>query len=367
LTDTFMVLQGDAHITFDIAKALDAHRKTEADATIILREVLEPWAYGVVVCDSDMRITAFQEKPLKGQEQSNLVSTGIYCLELDVIDLIKSGESDFAHDVFPQLLKEKKRLFGFVSKGAWMDIGSRRGYLEGTKLVLENSNLPDDIVVKENVTIDATACITGPVLIENGVSVGPGSQIGPNVVLKEGVTITEKATIQNSTVLEEAQLGDRSQIQDSIIGEKALLANDVIVSGSIIGPGSELEDFVRIENGSRIWPGIIVHANTLVQGRLVLPTDQPFYFYSDVGKYTGITATSVSELANKIQEVDVKAVEFHLYRRDFERWIREVYQAFELVDRIARLRKEAISGEELQSKLICTIQNWYTEFVELNR
>jgi hypothetical protein len=139
------------------------------------------------------------------------------------------------------------------------------------------------------------------------------------------------------------------------------------VSGSIIGPGSELEDFVRIENGSRIWPGIIVHANTLVQGRLVLPTDQPFYFYSDVGKYTGITATSVSELVNKIQEVDVKSVEFHLYRRDFERWIREVYQAFELVDRIARLRKESISGEELKSKLTSTIKNWYTEFIELNR
>ncbi|UCH37750.1 MAG: nucleotidyltransferase family protein, partial [Candidatus Bathyarchaeota archaeon] len=43
LTDTFMVLQGDAYMTFDIAKALDVHRKTEADATIILREVLEPW------------------------------------------------------------------------------------------------------------------------------------------------------------------------------------------------------------------------------------------------------------------------------------------------------------------------------------
>lgn len=367
LTDTFMVLQGDAYMTFNLAKVVNVHRRTKADATIILREVSDPWLFGVVVCDSDMRIAAFQEKPLQGQEQSNLVSTGIYCLELDVIDLIQSGESDFAHDVFPQLLKEKKRLFGFVSKGAWMDIGSRKGYLEGTRLVLENSNLPDNIMIKKNSTIDATTRIIGPTLIESGVSIGQSSQIGPNVVLKAGVTVAKKTVIQNTTVLEDTLLGDRVRIQDSIIGEKASLANDVTVYGSIIGPGSELEKFVRIENGSRIWPGIIVHANTRVQGRLILPTDQPFYFYSDVGKYTGITATTVLELATRIQEVDVKSVEFHLYRRDFERWIREVYHAFELVEKIVSLRKEAVIGEKLKSKLITTIKDWYTDFIETNR
>jgi mannose-1-phosphate guanylyltransferase/phosphomannomutase len=362
-----MVLQGDAYMTFNIAKALDAHRRTKADATIILREVSDPWLYGVVVCEPDMRITAFQEKPPQGQERSNLVSTGIYCLELDVIDLIQSGESDFAHDVFPQLLKEKKRLFGFVSEGLWMDIGSRRGYLEGTRLALEDSNPPDNIVIGKHTTIDATIHITGPTLIEDSVTIEEDSHIGPNVVLKYGVTVAKNAKIQNTTVLEEAQLGDRSRIQDSIIGEKATLANDVTVFGSIIGPGSELEEFVRIENGSRIWPGIRVHANTQVQGRLVLPTVQPFYFYSDVGKYTGITASTVLELANMIQEVEVQSVEFHLFRRDFERWIREVYQAFDLVERIARLRKEALKGKQLKNQLITTIKDWYNSFIELNR
>ena len=126
LTDTFLVLQGDAYTTIDLAKALAFHRQSKADATIILKEVSDPWLYGVVVCDSNGRISAFQEKPQKGQERSNLVSTGIYCLELDVLDLITSGECDFAKDIFPRLLNEGRRLFGFViTRAGRLELGSK--------------------------------------------------------------------------------------------------------------------------------------------------------------------------------------------------------------------------------------------------
>lgn len=365
LTETFVVVQGDAYTTIDLAKALDFHRRLNADATIILKEVLDPWLYGVVVCDSNGRISAFQEKPQKGQERSNLVNTGIYCLDLEILDLITSRECDFAKNVFPQLLDEEKRLFGFIGEGSWVDVGSLRGYLEGTRLVLEDSYHPDYILIGKNTAIDETANIKGSTLIEDNVSIGEDSQIGPYAVLKNGVKVGEKTTIQNATILEHATLGSQCKIQESVIGEQATLANSVIVDGSIIGPGSILEESVQVKDGSRIWPSVRVDTNTLVQGTLVLPTEKPFYFYSEIGKYTGVTASTILELVSTIQKVGGQSVEFHLYNRDFERWIRDVFQANMLVARIASIRKEALKGEELRKKLISTIEDWYEYSIEL--
>lgn len=173
--------------------------------------------------------------------------------------------------------------------------------------------------------------------------------------------------IQNAAILEQAKLGSQCRIQESIIGEQATLANSVFVDGSIIGPGSMLEESVQVKDGSRIWPGISVDANSLVQGTLVLPTNKPFFFYSDIGKYTGITASTILELTSLIKKVEVESVEFHFYRRDFERWIRDVFQAIELVVRIASLRREGLNGEELRKKLVATIEDWYEYSIELDR
>ena len=52
-----------------------------------------------------------------------------------------------------------------------------------------------------------------------------------------------------------------------------------------------------------------------------LPRDKAFYFFTSIGNYTGEFAISLDEFAKKILDVDVKSLEFHLYRGDFERWI----------------------------------------------
>ena len=46
--------------------------------------------------------------------------------------------------------------------------------------------------------------------------------------------------------------------------------------------------------------------------------NENFYFFSSIGNYTGEAATSFKEFLDKIREVEVKSLEFHLYRGDFE-------------------------------------------------
>ncbi len=372
LNNTFLVIQGDAYTDIDLKKALSFHRQYKADATIILKESPEPWLYGSVVRDADGKITEFQEKPQRGEAKSNLVSTGIYCLEPDVLDFIVHGECDFAKNVFPRLLSEEKRVLGFVAEGFWVDVGNLRGYLEGTRQVLEtpprNSGSSQfHVSIGKNVAIDATVNVKDPVLIEDRVSIAKNCQIGPYAVLKEGVKVGAGSTVENAVIFEGADLGSLCKIGGSILGEWASLADRVTVDGSVIGPGSILEESVQIRNGSRVWPGIRVNSNTSVEGTLTLPTDRPFFFHTDVCKYIGVTASTISEMADILEKVDITAIEFHLYRRDFERWIRDVFHANILAERIAALREDYLRGEYLRGQMVSLVREWIERSTEHDR
>lgn len=63
-----------------------------------------------------------------------------------------------------------------------------------------------------------------------------------------------------------------------------------------------------------------------------------FYFFTSVGNYTGQSAMSLEEFANKIREVETTSLEFHLYRGDFEKWTDEVLEDSELTEKISDLK-----------------------------
>ncbi len=376
LDGTFIVTQGDAFTTIDLRKALEFHQQTQADATIILKEVPDPWLYGTVILGSDGRITAFQEKPPRGQEKNNLASTGIYILEPEVLDFTTPIECDFAKDVFPHLVNEGKNLYGFVGEGFWVDIGSLNGYLQGTRKVLETCLKEDQtkaekgnevVIIGRKVDIDDSVILDGPVLIEDGVSIGKGSQIGPYAVIKAGSRIGANTVIENSAIFERVRLGSNCQIRKSIIGERAAISHQSMIDGSIIGPGSRLESSVQVKNGGRVWPSITVHDNTLVEGTLALPTDRPFLFHSGVGQYIGFTANTIEEMASLLSRVEVKSIEYHLYRRDFERWVRETFQANFLARQISELRKQGLRGRKLRMGLQETIKGWLNYSTEFDQ
>jgi len=363
LNDTFIVMQGDSFTNIDVREALRFHRRSKSDATMVLREVEDSWNYGVVKCDSEGRITRFQEKPRKGEECSNVISTGIYCLEPEILDYIPTGESDFAKNIFPQILKDGKRIFGFFGDGFWSDIGSLRGYLEGTREVLElpghqgNTN-EVGVLSRKNVSIDESVTIVSPVLLENGIAIGKRSVIGPVVVAKTNSKMGENCKIENAVIFEDVAIGHSCTIRNSIIGEHAVLADNIVVEDSVVGPGCFLNEGVRVGKGSRIWPGIVVGPKITVDGVVTLPTYKPFYFYSDFGKYTGINADNISDMVSKLDTVELKSIEFHLYQGDFERWIRDVFQANNLALRISELRKLGIKGEESRRSLIRVVREW---------
>lgn len=135
LENEFFVLFGDIYTTINLRKMHKFHKKKKADATLALHKSDHPQDSTVVKIDKNRRLINFIEKP--GQDRKkygNLTATSLYILKKDILNFIaKNSEIDFARDVFPEMLKNKRRLFGYLTEEYAKDIGTPERYKEVQK------------------------------------------------------------------------------------------------------------------------------------------------------------------------------------------------------------------------------------------
>lgn len=123
LDDSFVVSNGDELKCINIPRMFRLHKRKNALATIALTTVDDPSQYGVARLDGS-RIMEFVEKPKKSEAPSNLINSGFYIIEPEVIEMIPKGKHCMLEkDVFPQLAREGK-LRGFPFSGQWFDTGN---------------------------------------------------------------------------------------------------------------------------------------------------------------------------------------------------------------------------------------------------
>jgi hypothetical protein len=94
-----------------------------------------------------------------------------------------------------------------------------------------------------------------------------------------------------------------------------------------------------------------------------LPREKAFYFFTSIGNYTGESAASLKEFMDKINEVNLKSLEFHLYRGDFEKWIAETLEDGELATEIGNLRSQNYSGTVLKEHLHNMLTKHYEKLI----
>jgi len=96
----------------------------------------------------------------------------------------------------------------------------------------------------------------------------------------------------------------------------------------------------------------------------VLPREKAFYFFTSIGNYTGESAASLEQFVDKTNEVNIKSLEFHLYRRDFEKWIAETLEDQELAKEIENLRNQNYSGTSLRKQLYHILTKHYEKLTK---
>jgi len=130
LKEEFFILFGDIYTEINLKKMLAFHKLKKADITLALHRSDHPQDSTIVRINKNKKLTKFIEKPGDNwKKHGNLTKTSLYIVKKDVLKFIpRDAKIDFAKDVFSEMLKERKKLFGYVTKEFAKDIGTPERY-----------------------------------------------------------------------------------------------------------------------------------------------------------------------------------------------------------------------------------------------
>lgn len=127
----FVLWYGDVLAEADLFDMLDFHKSHKNMVTMGVTSVEKSSDWGVVTLKGS-QIVEFNERPEKDYLISHLINAGIYIMNAEIFDHIKSNSKSLELDVLPKLAKEKN-LSGYSLEGQWFDVGSLENYEKAVK------------------------------------------------------------------------------------------------------------------------------------------------------------------------------------------------------------------------------------------
>jgi len=214
----------------------DSVAKFRADssfaASVMLKEVSNPSAFGVAEVDASGQVVKLIEKPK--EPKSNLALVGVYMFRPSIFEAIEQikpsarGELEITDAISKLIELGGKVQFSRLSSW-WLDTGKK------DDLLIANHTVLDDWLKSEILgTVDAESQVIGRVRLERGargersiirgpVTIGKDAiisdaRIGPFTSIGDGVVIT-RSTIENSVLLENSRIVD-VRLEASLIGRR---------------------------------------------------------------------------------------------------------------------------------------------------
>ncbi len=279
LDSTFLVISGDSITDFDLTAAIRFHRAKKSQATLILRRVSDPMAFGVVITDEQDRIQRFLEKPSTSEIFSDTVNTGIYIFEPEVLDFLPANEpSDFSNDLFPLLLAKSIPMYGYIASGYWCDVGSLEAYRQAqydairgrVHLDLDYVQLRTGLWIGKHTVISPTVQIEPPVLIGSNCSIGDRTKISAGTVIGDRVTIGADCDLQRPIIGNSAMIGEECHLWACTIARNVRISRRAhVMEGSVVGSNSVIGEESRVFPNVRIWPSKYVEAGATLTTNLI--------------------------------------------------------------------------------------------------
>ena len=279
LTERFIVLSGDVVTDIDLSRIIAFHGEHEALATIGLTPVDRPLEFGIVITREDGSIDRFLEKPTWGQVFSDTINTGIYVLEPEIFELIDPGRPvDFSAEVFPELLREGRPLFGAVTQGYWEDVGALDAYLRVHKDALDQMvqldipgfQVADGVWVGEGTEIAPDVETVGPAFIGPDCTIESGTRLGAYSVLGSHCRVLANVQLDRCVLLDSVYVGAGSRLRGAVVGKSANLrshvrADEGVVIGdevqvghdATLGPDVKVYPFKTVEDGAVVNSSIV--------------------------------------------------------------------------------------------------------------
>ncbi|MDP9841395.1 glucose-1-phosphate thymidylyltransferase [Streptosporangium lutulentum] len=254
--EPFVMYLGDNFLVDGITELVDAFRRSDYDAQILLTRVAEPQFYGVAELGPEGEILGLEEKP--EHPRSDLAIVGVYIFSPAVHAAVRAirpsarGELEIT-DAITWLIDNGSSVHSHLVDGYWKDTGRLQDMLECNRIVLER--VEPDI----RGTVDGLSEITGRVVVEPGAVVensvlrGPivigadtkilSSYVGPFTSIGSGCLV-DGAEIEYSIVLDGSSVRGVSRVAHSLIGRNVEVSRAAGVSNThelMVGDHSRIQ------------------------------------------------------------------------------------------------------------------------------
>ena len=277
--ESFLVISGDALTDIDLSDLIAFHKDNNALVTVALARVPDPLEFGIVIVDDDGKIQRFLEKPTWGQVFSDTVNTGIYVMEPEVLAHVPAGQIvDWSAEVFPKLLENGERLYGWIANGYWEDVGSLESYLKAQADVLtgkvnveiDGFEVSPGVWIAEGAEVDPDAVLRGPLCIGDYAKIEAGAQLREFTVVGSNVIVKEGAFLHRATVHNNVYLGRGVNLRGCVVGRNTdVMSQARIEEGAIIGDECVIEPDSYISAGVKVFPFKTIEAGAVVNTSVI--------------------------------------------------------------------------------------------------
>jgi mannose-1-phosphate guanylyltransferase len=169
--EAVVIFNGDVLSQHNLSAQIEFHKKVNADLTLHLIQVDDARAFGCVPTSADGQVEAFLEK--MENPVTDWINAGCYVFKREIIDSIpRDTVISVERETFPELIGDKRRVFGYKEAAYWLDIGNPGALFQGSRDLVAA-----EFLVSSSADVNSTAILTG------GTSVGAGAQIGAGAIL----------------------------------------------------------------------------------------------------------------------------------------------------------------------------------------
>lgn len=273
--DYILVLSGDHIYKMDYSEMIRYHEENNADATIAVIEVPmeEASRFGIMNTDSEQRIVEFEEKP--AHPKSNLASMGIYVFSWQKVKkyMMEDNEdpnssNDFGKNIIPNMLNGGERMFAYLFKGYWKDVGTVDSLWESNMELLQehppidlhdeyfkvfsrNTNKPPHYAGEHAELVNSI--VSDGCFIEGKVE---------NSILFPGVVIGEGSVVKDSIIFQDTRIEKNCNVVKTIVDEETVIKDGAQIGGdgaiTVVGTNVVVEENAAVASGAMIDPDVVV-------------------------------------------------------------------------------------------------------------
>jgi mannose-1-phosphate guanylyltransferase len=189
--EPIVVFNGDVLSQHNLSAQLKLHKDTSAAVTLHLVNVEDARPYGCVPFDDQGRVTDFLEK--MENPITKTINAGCYVFSPHVVKEIEVNKVvSVEREVFPQLLKNGERIQAFVDNSYWLDMGTPKALLKGSKDYVGDQ----EFIVGENTKVAPSAIIKNGSAIGKNVTIGANAEISSSII-RDGAIISHDCKLEN--------------------------------------------------------------------------------------------------------------------------------------------------------------------------